>query len=331
MRFYSLIVPVFNRPDEVEDLLKCLATQTYRHFELVLVESGSTIPSDEVVAKYKEQVTVRHFMYKNDGQGFSRNYGMSKAEGDFFVILDSDILLDPDYLENLDHQLHERQLDAFGGPDRAHHSFSPVQKAIDYTLTAPLTTGGIRGAKKRVGTFYPRSFNMGFSREVYDKTGGFHYPYFGEDIDLSQRIMDNGFRVGLVREAYVYHKRKKTFQSFYKQMFFFGRARIQISKLFPSSLKITHFFPALFVLSHLLLVVFIISFPQYTILWLAPLLLYIFVLFLGSAVLYKSPRIGFLTIPALYTQMFGYGLGFMKDFIRRMVFNKDSHVLNKKE
>lgn len=326
--FFSLIIPIYNRPEDIEDLLPCLAKQTVQNFEVIIVESGSQITSESVVNQYKDQLDIQWYMYKNDGQGFSRNYGMTKAKGDYLVILDSDILVDATYVENLDTHLKNDWLDAFGGPDKAHDSFTTVQKSIDYTMTSLFTTGGIRGNKKHVGQFYPRSFNMGFSREVYEQTKGFNYPYFGEDIDLSERILQKGYIVGLIESAYVYHKRKKDFIGLFKQMFFFGRARIQISLLFPKSLKLTHFFPTAFTLYTICS--FLLSFinTKFSLL-LLPIFLYMFLIFMGGTLRFKNIGIGFLATIALYYQMFGYGLGFLKDFIRRIVFKQDNLVKNK--
>ncbi len=250
---YSLIIPVFNRPEEIEDVLSCLVKQTYTNFEIIIAESGSTNTSESVVNSYKDRLDARWFMYKNDGQGFTRNFGMTKATGDYFIILDSDILLDDNYIESVNNHLQTNWLDAFGGPDRYHESFTNTQKAIDHVMTSLFTTGGIRGNKKHVGKFYPRSFNMGFSREVYNKTLGYKWPFFGEDIELSRRIMENGFSTGLIAEAHVYHKRKTSLVGHWKQMNFFGRARINIYKAFPDTLKVTHFFPALFTFGIILL------------------------------------------------------------------------------
>lgn len=327
--FYSLIIPVYNRPEDIEDLLSCLAKQTYKNFEVVIVESGSDIPSDVPIAKYQAELDINHLMYKNEGQGFSRNHGMQHAKGDYFVILDSDLLIDTDYLENLNQALKDDFTDAFGGPDRAHSSFTKVQKAIDYTFTSVLTTGGIRGKKNHVGKFYPRSFNMGFSREVFEKTNGFKHPYFGEDIELSRRIMGMGFRTKLIPEAYVYHKRKQKFSGFYKQMFFFGRARINIYKMFPDTLKVTHLFPSAFTLGVLLCIPLLIFQSFWGLVAASPFLLYIFMVFLGATFTHKNLVIGILSIPALFTQMFGYGFGFIKDFLKRIVFKREYQAKNK--
>lgn len=326
--FYSLIIPVFNRPDDMEDILSCLAEQTYKEFEVIVVESGSSIKSDHVVDDFKDKLNIRYYYKSNEGQGFSRNYGMERAEGDYFVILDSDLKLDSDYLENLNKSLQKNSLDSFGGPDRAHPSFTNIQKAVDFILTSGITTGGIRGNVKHIGKFYPRSFNMGFSRQVYEKTKGFKLPYFGEDLELSRRINSLGFTSGLVPEAYVYHKRKNSFSGFFKQMFFFGRARINVYKIFPDTLKLAHFFPAFFVFySTFATVAILVNVRLGLILWL-PLLLYLFIIFLGAYTRHKSLKIGLFSIPAVFVQMYGYGLGFTRDFWRRVILRSDYSILN---
>ncbi len=341
-RFYSLIIPVFNRPEEIETVLSCLAKQTYTEFEIIIVESGSINTSETVVDSYKNQLDANWYMYKNDGQGFSRNFGMTKAKGDYFVILDSDILLDPDYLENLNDGLNNNYVDAFGGPDRYHDSFSATQKAVDHVMTAFLTTGGIRGGKTQVGKFYPRSFNMGFSRCVYKDTKGYKWPFFGEDIELSRRIMSQGYKTGLIPEAFVYHKRKTSLAGHWKQMHFFGKARINIYKEFPDTLKITHFFPAVFTLG--LLFVFILGALDFALtingssaVWSRILFSlayigigsYLILIGLSGAIKYKSLLVGLIAIPATFTQMVGYGTGFIKDFLKRVIFSRDYNFINK--
>jgi glycosyltransferase involved in cell wall biosynthesis len=341
-RFYSLIIPVFNRPEEIETVLSCLVKQTYTEFEIIIVESGSTDTSESVVKSYKDRLDANWFMYKNDGQGFSRNYGMTKAKGDYFVILDSDIILDENYLENLNNGLNKKYVDAFGGPDRYHDSFTATQKAVDHVMTAFLTTGGIRGGKTQVGKFYPRSFNMGFSRCVYKDTKGYKWPFFGEDIELSRRIMALGYKTGLIPEAFVYHKRKPSLIGHWKQMHFFGKARINIYKEFPDTLKATHFFPAVFTLG--LLLVFLIagsdialnitnSGPSwlqilfYTVYAILPS--YLLLISFSGILKYKSLLVGLIAIPATFTQMVGYGTGFIKDFLKRVIFSRDYNFINK--
>lgn len=356
---YSLIIPVFNRPEEIEVVLSCLAKQTYSNFEIIIVESGSNNTAESVVNSYKTQLDAHWFMYKNDGQGFSRNYGMTKATGDYFIILDSDILLDNNYLDSVNTHLQKNWLDAFGGPDKSHDSFTNTQKAVDHVMTSTLTTGGIRGNKKHVGKFYPRSFNMGLSREVYDKTLGYKWPFFGEDIELSRRIMENGFSTGLIPEAHVYHKRKTSLINHWKQMNFFGRARINIYKAFPDTLKVTHFFPALFTIFFLttLLITtffFVTNFTFVSIIignysipdepqcvfqtlnehlilsfsWLS-LISYLSIISVSGMIKYKSIAVGLISIPATFTQMIGYGTGFIKDFTKRVILGKEYNFINK--
>lgn len=317
--FYSIIVPVYNRPDEIQDLLDCLIKQTYTNFEVLIIESGSDIKSDEVVKSFENQLNIKYFYKGNDGQGFSRNYGFARATGEYFIVLDSDVLLDEDFVEQINTSLSNNYLDCYGGPDRAHHSFTDVQKAINYTLTSFFTTGGIRGNKNHVGKFYPRSFNMGFSRKVYEATHGFKIPFFGEDIELSARIMAQGFKVGLIPEAHVYHKRKTNFSAFYKQMNFFGRSRINIYKMLPDSLKFTHFVPALFTIYSLMLAVSLVLFGSLGVFGVVPYFCYLLLIFIDSSAQNGSIKIGWLSIKALYTQMFGYGTGFIQDFIKRVV------------
>lgn len=327
--FYSIVVPVYNRPDEIEDLLNCLTKQTYKNFETLIVESGSEIKSDKVVEGFQSKLPNLYYHLKdNDGQGFSRNYGFALAHGDYFIVLDSDILLDNDFIENIHNHLKTNWLDAYGGPDKLHPHAKPIQKAIDYCLTSFWTTGGIRGNKSHVGKFYPRSFNMGFSRKVYDATQGYKLPFFGEDIELSSRIMSLGFTTGLIPTAHVYHKRKETFRHFFKQMDFFGRARINTYLLFPDTLKLTHFFPAVFFLYYI--VAILLLFVPYMIFKLPALMLlaYVFVVFVDALRVHKSLKVSALVISALFTQMTGYGIGFIKDFWKRVVLKKALYSQN---
>jgi glycosyltransferase involved in cell wall biosynthesis len=328
--YFSLIVPVYNRPDEIEDLLSCLVKQTYKNFEVLVIESGSTIKSDQVAEKYKNRLDLQYHFKGNDGQGFSRNYGMERAKGDYFVILDSDILLDNNYIENLQTRLETDYLDAFGGPDKAHESFTDTQKAIDFILTSYITTGGIRGSKKTVDRFYPRSFNMGFSREVYNATKGFKYPFFGEDIELSARIMDLGFRTGLIPEAYVYHKRKTTLKGFNKQMHWTGRSRINIHMMFPGSLKLVHAIPALFLVYWISVIILAFFKPILAVAALIPTLLMIILVFAGSFQRYKKINISILAVAAFFIQMYGYGTGFLRDVWNRIILNKPAFCYDNK-
>src|SRR6201996_1227756 len=246
--FFSIIIPLYNRPQEIKELLETLTLQTYKQFEVLVIEDGSVDDAAEIVKEFADRLAIRYFVKPNSGQGFTRNYGFERAKGDYFVIFDSDCLIPEDYFQVVNDSLNTNWLDAYGGPDASHPSFTPVQKAISYSMTSPFTTGGIRGNKKGIGQFHPRSFNMGVSRAVWEKAGGFIITRSAEDLEYSIRIHSLGFKIGLIPDAKVYHKRRTNFLQFYKQIHFFGRARINIYKFFPNELKAVNFFPAVFTL-----------------------------------------------------------------------------------
>ena len=254
MPYLSLIVPVYNRPQEVQELLESLAAQDSRDFEIIIVEDGSTVRCDRIVEQYKSAIDIKYFFKENSGPGLSRNYGAERAEGKYVVFLDSDCIIPRQYTQVVRQACQEAGVDAFGGPDRAHDSFTNIQKAINYSMTSFFTTGGIRGQKQSMEKFHPRSFNMGFSQEVLKATGGFSGLRFGEDIDMSIRIMAAGFKTCLLPEAYVFHKRRTSFRKFFKQVYNSGMARINLYLLHPHSLKLVHFLPACFVIGCLLCV-----------------------------------------------------------------------------
>jgi len=320
--FFSIIIPLYNRPQEIDELLNTLTKQTYLQFEVLVIEDGSVKDAKAVVEKYTNKLDVKYFFKPNEGQGFARNYGFERAKGDFFVVFDSDCLIPEDYLETVKNYLFEHKLDAYGGPDAAHQSFTPVQKAISYAMTSPFTTGGIRGNKKHIGQFHPRSFNMGVSREVWEKVGGFILTRLGEDIEYSIRIHENGFKIGLVPGAKVYHKRRTSFAQFYKQLHFFGRARINIYKHFPAELKLVHFFPAVFTCGVIFMVLMNIFYWPLAYLCNFIFLLYLMLIFFHSWQVNKSLKVAFLSIIAAFIQLTAYGLGFMQDFIKRIVLKQ---------
>lgn len=319
----SFIIPVFNRPDEIQALLSCFEKQLAKNFEVIIVESGSSVTSKHVIDEFSNKIDVSYYLQGNNGQGFSRNYGMKQAKGDYLAILDSDVLIDPDFVDNLNNQLANNYLDCYGGPDKLHPAASNIQKAINYCLTSVFTTGGIRGNKNHVGKFYPRSFNMGFSRKVFEATNGFKIPFFGEDIELSARIMNLGFSTGLYENVYVYHKRKTNFLDFFKQMHFFGRARINIYSFFPKTLKIVHFFPAFFFLFLCSIIPLTIINTTIGAISAGLLLLYLLLVFFDAFMVYKNIKIALLCVPGVLVQMSGYGTGFIKDFTKRVIFGKD--------
>jgi len=314
----SIIIPVYNRPNEIDELLGSLVLQTDADFEVIIVEDGSEIKCDDVVNKYSEKLVLHYFFKENSGPGQSRNYGCERASGSYFIFLDSDCLLHENYVSIVRKVLSENYVDAFGGPDRSHESFTNLQKAISYSMTSFFTTGGIRGGGEKLDKFFPRSFNMGFSREVYEKTRGFSLMRFGEDIDMSIRILGFGFKTRLIKEAYVFHKRRNTINKFYKQVFNSGVARINLYKKHPGSLKLVHLLPSCFtfgVIFCLFLFIFL------GIIGLVPLFLYALLIFVDSGIKNRSIAIGGVSITTSYVQLMGYGLGFLYAFWRRILLS----------
>jgi glycosyltransferase involved in cell wall biosynthesis len=320
--FFSIIIPLYNRPNEIDELLLTLSQQSYSNFEVLIIEDGSTIDAEEIVNSYRDQLDIHYYYKENTGQGFARNYGFERAKGDYFIIFDSDCLIPENYLAIVKDEILKEHLDAFGGPDAAHHSFTPIQKAISYSMTSPFTTGGIRGNKRHIGTFYPRSFNMGISREVWEKIGGFRLTRLGEDIEYSIRINNSGFKVRLIPNAIVYHKRRTNFKQFYKQLHFFGRARINIYRHFPSELKVVHLLPALFVL--FIGFTFISNLLKWPFAELCNfiLFLYVFLLFVHAWISTRSLKVALLSIMASFIQLIGYGIGFIQDYFKIVIRNR---------
>ncbi|ARK13007.1 glycosyltransferase [Fibrella sp. ES10-3-2-2] len=313
---FSVIIPVYNRPDELADLLDSLTRQTLTNFEVLVVEDGSTIKADQIVATYLDKLQVRYFDKPNTGQGFSRNYGFERAQGDYFIVFDSDAVVPPTYLAAVATYLQHTPLDAFGGPDGASPDFSATQKAISYAMTSVFTTGGIRGKKQNVGgTFLPRSFNMGLSRRVFAETGGFAKRDMGEDMELSTRLIRLGYRVGLIPEAVVYHKRRGTLAGFFQQIINFGRTRVQLQRSFGIPVKLVHTFPVVFTLG-------LLTLPLIGLLWPALggavaglYLLFGLLVFVDASRQEKSLSIGWLSLQAAVTQLSAYGLGFLGELL----------------
>lgn len=312
---YSFVIPVYNRPDEVDELLESLCHQTLSDFEVVIVEDGSSVPCEAIVQKYADRLPVRYFSKPNSGPGQTRNYGVERAQGDYVIILDSDVVVPPAYLEAVEAELQAQACDAFGGPDRAHPSFSPTQKAINYAMTSFFTTGGIRGGKKKMDKFYPRSFNMGVRTEVYRQLNGFSDMRFGEDIDFSTRIFKGGYSCRLFPEAWVWHKRRTDFRKFFKQVHNSGIARIHLTKRHPGTLKLVHLLPALFTLGCLFFLIGSVFCP-----WsLLPLVAFALIVGADATVAERSIGVGLRAIVASYVQLLGYGSGFLRASWRRYV------------
>lgn len=307
---YSIIIPVYNRPQEIDALLESLTKQTFtKGFEVLVIEDGSTLKSDEVVAKYEGLLDVKYHFKENTGAGASRNFGMELATGNYFIIIDSDCIIPPHYLTEVDNALDENYTDAFGGADAAHDSFTNLQKAINYSMTSFLTTGGIRGNKNSVDRFQPRSFNLGISKLAFNAIGGFSDMKIGEDIDLTFRLWENHFQTQFIEDAFVYHKRRTTLKQFFRQTFLFGKARPKLNRKYPDTAKITYWFPTLFILFFVAsLVGLFLGFNL-----LAGLFaIYFVALFLDAAIKNKKISVAALSIVTTLIQFTGYGLGFLK-------------------
>ena len=375
---YSIIVPVFNRPDEVDELLQSLCQQALKDFEVIIVEDGSKTPCKDVCDKYAGILDLHYYDKPNSGPGQSRNYGAERAQGEWLIVLDSDVVLPKDYLASVNEKLemgneklkclnekcqqqdnaqphssflipHSSFCDAWGGPDAAHPDFTPVQKAISYSMTSFFTTGGIRGGKAKLDKFYPRSFNMGIRREVYQQLGGFSKMRFGEDIDFSYRIVEAGYKTALIPEAWVWHKRRTDFRKFFRQVYNSGIARINLEKRHPGTLKLVHLLPMVFTLGVIgCMLLFLLGVGLYAegewldyqglrptdnmhqgvgfmfcLLALIPLIFYSGLIFIDSSIRNRSLYVGLLSIPAAFTQLMGYGLGFIESWWKRCVLGKD--------
>jgi glycosyltransferase involved in cell wall biosynthesis len=306
---FSIIIPVYNRPTEIDELLESLTKQDFTDFEVLVIEDGSTIKSDVIVEKYKDLLNVHYFFKENTGAGASRNYGMEKASGNYFIILDSDVIVPTQYLFEVKEGLTRSFTDAFGGADAAHASFTSLQKAINYSMTSFLTTGGIRGKKQSVGKFQPRSFNLGISKKAFEKVKGFSTMKNGEDIELTFRLWEHDFETQFIENAFVYHKRRSSIKQFFSQTYGFGTARPILNKKYPESSKITYWFPSLFIIGldiSILLTIF--GFQQFSYFY----GFYFFLIFMDSLFQNKSLYVAFLSVISTFTQFLGYGLGFLE-------------------
>ena len=307
---FSIIIPVYNRPQEINELLQSLTKQTFhKSFEVVVVEDGSNLKADEIVKNYSEKLNIKYFFKENSGAGASRNYGMQKASGSYFIIFDSDCIIPPNYLVEVEKALSKNYTDAFGGADAAHKSFTTIQKAINYSMTSFFTTGGIRGSKKAVDKFQPRSFNLGISKKAFEKTAGFSKMKIGEDIDLTFRLWEHNFETQFIENAFVFHKRRSTFKQFFKQTFAFGNGRPLLNRKYPETAKLTYWFPSIFILgfifSMLLLLFNIKTFAFFY-------GVYFMLLFIDSLLKNKSFNVAVFSIITTLIQFTGYGMGFLK-------------------
>ena len=339
---YSIIVPVFNRPNEVDELLESLVHQEVKNFEVIIVEDGSQNPCKDICEHYQDMMDIHYYYKINSGPGQSRNYGAERASGEYLLILDSDVVLPEGYLKAVSDELSREPSDAFGGPDKAHSSFTDTQKAISYSMTSFFTTGGIRGGKKKMDKFYPRSFNMGIRKDVYLKLNGFSNMRFGEDIDFSIRIIKAGYQCRLFPLAWVWHKRRTDFRKFWRQVYNSGIARINLYKKYPESLKVVHLLPMVFTVGVIItLLLLFFDFLPYLIgtthifptlgkvietlgcIGLSAIILYSAAIFTDSMKENHSIKIGLLSIRAAFTQLTGYGCGFISAWWRRCILCKN--------
>ncbi|HIC30491.1 MAG TPA: glycosyltransferase [Flavobacteriaceae bacterium] len=322
---FSFIIPVYNRPNEIEELLQSFSKLNGDiPYEIVIVEDGSTLTSKKVISKYESILDISYYFKSNSGPGDSRNYGMAKAKGNYFIILDSDCLLPSNYLIEVRNSLDKDYVDCFGGPDAAHKSFTSLQKAIDFSMTSIITTGGIRGSKNAIDKFQPRSFNMGLSKKAFLDTNGFGNIHPGEDPDLSIRLWNLGYKTKLIPEAFVYHKRRISWSKFYKQVYKFGSVRPILNLWHPPTKKVIYWFPSLFILG--LVVSIILTF--FNVYW----CLFFYTLYFGIAfilAIYKTKSIvvAIKSLLAIIIQFFGYGYGFLKSTLVLSLSKRNPELL----
>jgi len=307
---FSIIIPVYNRPHELEELLNSLFLTTFKNpFEIVIIEDGSTLKSDIIVEKYKLKLNINYFYKKNSGPGDSRNFGMQQAKGKYFLLFDSDCIIPSEYLNQVHDFLSKNPVDFFGGADTADETFSDFQKAVNFSMTSFLTTGGIRGNDKK--DFQPRSFNMGLSKEAFQKSGGFGQIHPGEDPDLTLRLWQLGYKSAYIAEAKVIHKRRINWEAFFKQTNKFGKARPILDLWHPNYKKITFWFPTFFIIGLDLAILFAFFgffMPIYAV------LCYFMLVFIASLIKNKSLNIAFMSLFTTLIQFYGYGLGFLKSW-----------------
>ncbi len=333
-RKYSVIIPSFNRSDEIHALLASLAALQFPkdRFEVIIADDGSTDDTAHIVRQAQQEYdyTLHYLSQKNQGPGAARNLGMSKAQGDFFIFLDSDVTVPPEWLANVDRALQSEQADAFGGPDTYRKDFPPLLKAINYSMTSFLTTGGLRGKKgKKIAKYYPRSFNMGLSRDVWQKIGGFSSLRHGQDIEYSHRILKSGAKVIFVADAPVFHKRRTNLRRFFRQVFNWGVARINLYKIDGQMLELVHALPALATLAVLLIILLALVWPPARpLLWFTVGFGIFLILFsmIDSVFKYREIKPAFYLPVVIPAQIFGYGAGFIYNYIRRVIFKKGAKV-----
>lgn len=318
--FFSIIIPVYNRPDEIKELLDSLMQSDYRNdYEIVIIEDGSSTHCKDVVELFSKELNISYYYKENSGPGDSRNFGMKVAKGDYYIIFDSDCIIPSQYLSEVKNELYSKYVDCFGGPDNALDTFSDIQKAINFAMTSFLTTGGIRGGSEKIDKFQPRSFNMGISKKAFEESKGFGNIHPGEDPDLSIRLWNLGFETRLFPKAFVYHKRRIDWAKFSLQVNKFGKARPILNSWYPKYNKLTYFFPSVFIIGLFFsIVMFVLGFTGFIFLY----GFYFFIIFVTSAFLNGSFKIGILSVVAVWKQFFGYGIGFIESFVKIILLKR---------
>ncbi|NOT74336.1 MAG: glycosyltransferase [Cyclobacteriaceae bacterium] len=314
---YSVIIPVFNRNDELMELLESLTRQTFLDFEVIVVDDGSSITASKVCENYSTRLSIQYFYKQNSGPGPSRNFGFDKSRGIYLVMFDSDCILPATYFESVEKFMTAHPIDAWGGPDKGHEKFTIVQRAMAFTMSSIFTTGGIRGGENQVHKFQPRSFNMGMSRDVIAKTGGFKFDRLAEDIELSIRMRKEGFRVSLIPEAFVFHKRRTTFRQFFKQVQGFGKGRVRVGKIHSGEIKLTHWFPTAFMIGLIVIALGLFFYRPLGSVGLAGLYTYLFLIFIDGLRVTRSLKVALLSIPSAIIQLVGYGSGFLSEYFKK--------------
>ena len=330
-KFYSIIIPSFNRADELSELLKSFEQLDFPKdaYEVIIADDGSTDTTAELVKKFqdKKSFTLTYCSQQNKGLGAARNLGMENAAGDFFVFVDSDVTVPPHWLNEIDLGLSREKADAFGGPDTYLDSFPALLKAINYSMTSFITTGGLRGKKgRKLAKFYPRSFNMGLSRKLQEKIGGFGNLRHGQDIEYSSRIIRSGAKVFFAEKAFVFHKRRTNLRRFLRQVFNWGIARINLYQIDPSMFEPLHAAPAAALILVLTVSAAAVFSPLFFWLFKIGLVSGLLVLLFSmadAAIKYKQLKPSFYLPLVIPIQVFAYGAGFIYNFIRRAVFKKD--------
>jgi glycosyltransferase involved in cell wall biosynthesis len=331
--YFSIVIPVFNRPDEIDRLLQSLTLQDDKNpFEVVVVEDGSTIDAEQVCNRYSNQLEINYYFKSNSGPGDSRNYGMSKAKGNYFLILDSDCVLPCHYLSTVRKALSTSYTDCFGGADAAHESFTFFQKVVNAVMTNPLSTGGIRGRKKGLTRFQPRSFNMGVSKQLFEATGGFGKIHPGEDPEFVFRAWDLGFKTRFVQGAEVFHERRIRLNSFVKQIYKFGSVRVILNRMHPKYQSRLFLLPSVFTIGWMLLIVLsLISFLlntkalylDFAYLGILLYLLYSILFFVSTWFISKSFQIAIVSVPLMFIQFASYAYGYLRSSVKLIGVSRD--------